>query len=100
MPPISQFLGVQGAVDDADNRGLKPRSAKCFTNLASTRSKKPSTVRPLIGGICLRIIGAALLLEQIEPRIWPIFGLLARNGAVFGIGGFEPRIWTYFRTRP
>ena len=26
------------------------------------------------------------------PRFGPIFGLLARSGTAFGIGGFEPRI--------
>jgi hypothetical protein len=32
------------------------------------------------------------------PGFGPIFGA-ARNGSMFGIGGFGSGIWTYFRVR-
>ena len=31
------------------------------------------------------------------PGFGPIFAIVARNRAVFGIGGYESWIWTYFR---
>jgi hypothetical protein len=40
---------------------------------------------------------AKLQIKGASLGIGPIFGLLAGNGAVFGIGGFESGIWTYFR---
>jgi hypothetical protein len=37
-------------------------------------------------------------LNKSHPGFGPISGLVARSEAVFGIGGFEPRIWTNFYT--
>jgi hypothetical protein len=54
-------------------------------------ARRPNQGRdPVFGGEDVIQFGA-------WARFGPIFGLLTRSGTAFGIGGFEPPIWTYFR---